>query len=664
MPPRPFGNDALWRCLCPRFPSNPSILIAARTGASVQQRLAPRKHLVTLRPGHQSRAYNTSNDPFQSSDAFSFQRVAVTGHHAHRKPSREPSRSPRGKPLLAQVPTYNLYELVRAEGESGHFEDVMNICRVLVQDRGELPNKVMYTAILHSFVSSSNGTPGKVRKVLEEMGFFGDIKTSLSGQPKIELDARGCECVLEVLAVHPDYLLRTEILEYMKSRWFPLSARGQNFVVAGTLRERHFEHALEMLEDMVKNEVRVENWLFDKAIWILLEFGEIEEAFHVLSLKEGVQSKAGTGTVQLSVALWGALLDAAGQRQLHEAARMVWVTQVQPGYLRPVTGTCLSVLALAARNGDVELATDVFRVLTERETTFTTHHYELLVATYLNADDLSAALSVILIMADARLKVDAGTCNPLYRYLSTETSEEGSRPMHAFSLLQEFEAAGRKVPTAPVNACIQASIARDRFEEAIEMYKALHTVSHAGPNTQTFNELFRGCHLTARKDLAMFLTNEMMELGLKPDVITYDRLILVCVTSGDLEDALQYYKEMRTVDARGSGKGPMQPRPGTWERLIHECVVQGDERAVALVEDYKAGVDEPRRHVVKAVVDRFEYGMLPIGVEGAQTQSGHVGNEVVNATSTESAMTKDMNGTESASEKATEVESTGSKPGN
>jgi pentatricopeptide repeat protein len=209
-----------------------------------------------------------------------------------------------------------LYEHVRAEGAKGHFDEVMNICRVLVKDRGEQPNKEMYTAILHSFVSSSNGTAGKVRKVLEEMGFWSGTDRSLTGRPRIELDARACECVLEVLAVHPDYLLRTEILEYMKSRWFTLSDRGRNFVVAGMLRERHFEHALEMLEEMVRNKARVESWLFDKAMWMLLEFGEIEEAFYVLSLKEGVQSKSGTGTVKLSDALWGAMLDAAAQRQL------------------------------------------------------------------------------------------------------------------------------------------------------------------------------------------------------------------------------------------------------------------------------------------------------------------------------------------------------------
>jgi hypothetical protein len=324
MPPRPFVNDGLWRCLCPGFPPNATSLTIARGGARLPQRDGPRKDVVA-HPSQQFRAYNTSNTLFAANDSFFSQPGASsTGFRPFGEVRRlSPTRNAREKPPLAQLPTYVLYEHVRAEGAKGHFDEVMNICRVLVKDRGEHPNKEMYTAILHSFVSSGNGTAGKVRKVLEEMGFWSDTDGSLTGRPRIELDARACECVLEVLAVHPDYLLRTEILEYMKSRWFTLSDRGRNFVVAGMLRERHFEHALETLEEMVRNQARVESWLFDKAMWMLLEFGEVEEAFYVLSLKEGVQSKGGTGTVKLSDALWGALLDAAAQRQLVSAIRHI-----------------------------------------------------------------------------------------------------------------------------------------------------------------------------------------------------------------------------------------------------------------------------------------------------------------------------------------------------
>jgi pentatricopeptide repeat protein len=303
---------------------------------------------------------------------------------------------------------------------------------------------------------------------------------------------------------------------------------------------------------------------------------------------------------------------------------MVWNTQVQPGYIKPGTGACLSVLALAAQYGDVQLATDVFRVLTERETVFTTHHYELLVNTYLNANDLSAALSVILIMVDTNIKVDTATCRPLFWYLRREKLGESSRPMTAFTLLQDFEASGRKVPTAAINACIHASIVLERFEEAIEIYKALHTVSHTGPDTQTFNILFRGCSLNARKELAMFFANEMIQLGINPDRITYDRLICVCLDGDDLEDALLYYQEMRSTPLKPGSSRMMQPRRRTWEALILRCVQKDDDRAVALLKDYKQNEEEPRKLVEKAVKARFEEAKKDVEPEGTAAGAGNL----------------------------------------
>lgn len=71
--------------------------------------------------------------------------------------------------------------------------------------------------------------------------------------------------------------------------------------------------ALEKLEDMLRENVRIDPWLWDKAIWMLLEFGEVEEAFYVLSLRRNVGSNVDTS---LSGSLWTQLLDVAGKRHI------------------------------------------------------------------------------------------------------------------------------------------------------------------------------------------------------------------------------------------------------------------------------------------------------------------------------------------------------------
>ncbi|KAJ4321612.1 hypothetical protein N0V94_002811 [Neodidymelliopsis sp. IMI 364377] len=581
MPPRPFVNDALWRCLCPGFPANATALPITRAGATTTINTRPKRNSSHC----QARPYSAAASAAAASPFF-------TQPHVPPQTSKPIyyGHDTREKHALVHLPTHVLYENLRFEGSRGHYDDVMRICNVLVKDRGQRPDREMYAAILHSFTSSTDGTAGKVRKVLEEMGFWAD-GADASAEGRVELDVRGCENALEALAVHPDYLLRAEILEYMKEKWFTLSDRGHNLVVAGLLRDRLFEQALEMLEDMCAKKVRVQEWVFSEAMWTLLAYGEVEEAFYVLGLKETALSPVGAAPgAKLSNALWGAMLDAAAKQQL-------------PGYLRPPTGTCLSILSLAARHGDVQLATDVFRLLTDRETVFNTHHYELLIATYLKANALSDALSIILIMTDANLKVDTGTCIPLYSYLRNTSPPLSSdqpidMPTHAFVLLQELAAQNRKVPIAAVNTCISAAVSLSLLPTAIEIYKALHSVCPSGPNTETFNLLFRGCSASARKDLAMYLASEMISLNLQPDRITYDRLILVCLQSEDVDDAMGYFEEMRATG--------MRPRRGTYEELVRQLTDKSDARCVALLKDYKESGEMVSKGAEKRVRDKFE----------------------------------------------------------
>jgi pentatricopeptide repeat protein len=187
-----------------------------------------------------------------------------------------------------------LYDRLRRLGAAGKYDDVMSVIRILIKDRRERPDVRMYTAVIHSFVNPDEGTAGKVRRVLDEMQEYG-----------VELDAWGCHCVLEALAVHPDYLLRNEILDYMTERWWSLTDRGHNMVVAGLLRDRHFEMALEKVQEMVARRMKVEDWLWDKMMWVLLDYGEMEECYQVLLLRQN------NGSGKLNPALWMQFLDRA-----------------------------------------------------------------------------------------------------------------------------------------------------------------------------------------------------------------------------------------------------------------------------------------------------------------------------------------------------------------
>jgi pentatricopeptide repeat protein len=87
---------------------------------------------------------------------------------------------------------------------------------------------------------------------------------------------------VKVLSIHPDYLLRTDILQEMKERWFSLSPEGWHSVVVGLLRDRQFELAMDALERMHSDQIRVQPWLYDIFIYQLCELDELDEAFKIL----------------------------------------------------------------------------------------------------------------------------------------------------------------------------------------------------------------------------------------------------------------------------------------------------------------------------------------------------------------------------------------------
>ncbi|KAF2201280.1 hypothetical protein GQ43DRAFT_394612 [Delitschia confertaspora ATCC 74209] len=577
----PLVLDGLWRCLCPSFTSqiSPRILSSVRIPSALH---SPRRFPTSQCPASwraPTRSFSIAADPNPPYLPGSRPLRAFNG-----------SQSKNIEASLVHLSTPELYERLRAEAASGRHRDVMKIVKILLKDREQEPSLQMYSAILHSYVSAEDGTAGMIRKTLEEMR-----------QEGIELDSRACHNILEALAVHPDYLLRTEILEYMKERWFTLTDTGHNHIVAGLLRDRCFEQALEKMDTMTQDGIPVAPWVYDVAMYLLLDNREVEEAYQLARVRQNSKSKT------MSYALWMHLLDCASKLHHPEAVNFVWNSQVVPSYLRPPTGTCLHILNMAGRSGDVRLATEVFRVLIERGTAFSHAHYEMLLEAYLNAGDLKAALSVLLIMQETGLKVTEGAVLPLYNYLI----KDPARPMEAFLELQSLEHSDRQVPTAAVNSCIQALIRFSRLEDAIEIYKVLHTVSRAGPNTATFNILFQGCHRDGREELAIFLVKEMLALRVEPDAMSYDRLILISCSVGKVEDAMLYYGEMKDLG--------FMPRRGTLDLLIKKGVEARHPMTATLLDDMKESGYQLSKEMQR-LIEGLEQNGLQIGISGG---NGH-----------------------------------------
>lgn len=252
-------------------------------------------------------------------------------------------------------------------------------------------------------------------------------------------------------------------------------------------------------------------------------------------------------------------------------------------HLTPSSGQCFAVLNAAARHGDVQLASDVFRLLGERGTSFEPQHYEMLIEAYVHAGDLRASLAVLCIMAAAGTRLSERSTRALAKHM-TQSAE---LPTEAFEILTNLHGQGRSVPLAAVNCVLEASVELNMLDQAMQQYQRLRQLHAAGPNIATFNILFKGCKQSRRKDLAMFLAAELLALKLAPNVLTYERLLLTCLQETDYEDAFRYHEEMKMQG--------FVPNQGTLVAMVHRCCETGDERAWGLLEAMKAAqYDESR----------------------------------------------------------------------
>ncbi|SMR63115.1 unnamed protein product [Zymoseptoria tritici ST99CH_3D1] len=489
-----------------------------------------------------------------------------------------------------------IYTRLQAFATDGQYEETRQVAEYLVRTRREQPNLQLYRALILSNIDSKKGAAWRVSEYLDEMAAEG-----------LQMDVGICHAVLKVVAVHLDHLLREDVLDYMKKRWYNLTVDGAHDVAAGYFREGRFEQALLQMGKMRKDGMPIDRWLWDMSLFTLCDAGEIEEAYRTVRTRwdSPHETRIGTG-------VWWFLLDKASEARHYDGTSLAWQTHVKPGYMNPSSGMCLNVLATAAHAGDAALATEVFSHLSKRGTAFQPIHYELLISAYLAADppDVTRALSILTIMPLEKLEPTLAETRSLFSYLKDKPALVGQ----LFNHLRSLHAQNRKIPIAVLNLLIECYVEQRNLQEALKIYKVIHTFApmeqgaqKSYANIETFNMLFKACRTTSPPDekQASFLVSELLALRIVPTALTYDRLILVFVeaakhalesvpasTSAAVDDDI-FAARAATSAAQDRGKELLDwafrhfldmqplgwmPRFGTLELLAVQLAKVGDER--------------------------------------------------------------------------------------
>lgn len=400
-------------------------------------------------------------------------------------------------------------------------------------------------------------------------------------------------------------MLRCYIVKEMQSSWFSFSADDHQHISAGLLRDLQFELAWDRLNTMQAQGFTADSWLLNLFLYTLSSVHCWSEIHFLLS------NALLNPEYRVPAALWSHLLHTATREQYQPLVREVWNRAVKIGYINPSSGLCTTALESCAAHGDTILAADVFRVLSERSSPLQTWHYESLLEAYIVSGDLEGTLSTIQIMLKAGFPLTSANTRSLYQCLR----ESSDMVADALGLISSpsIKKKGQPIPLAFVNAILEAMVQQGDLSAAIDTLHSLDRFTAETASIETFNIVLQGCTIAARKDLAMSLAFEMRQRGIVPNALTYDRLILVCLSTdnkGDFDDAWRYYDELQTVtpvhdrvEAQRWGL-----RRGTVKTLTRSCVQYRDERALTLLERCEQeGMDVSilRRTLEKAWEDRW-----------------------------------------------------------
>jgi len=114
--------------------------------------------------------------------------------------------------------------------------------------------------------------------------------------------------VSQVLAIHPDCLVRDRIIDEMRLRWISITLQGRFDIIAGLLREGQFELALDKYQGDEEVMKLAPKWLKDLLIYSLCDLGELDQSLRLL------KDRISAGEANVSPSIWYYQFDHACSR--------------------------------------------------------------------------------------------------------------------------------------------------------------------------------------------------------------------------------------------------------------------------------------------------------------------------------------------------------------
>ncbi|KAI8958473.1 hypothetical protein F5Y11DRAFT_336132 [Daldinia sp. FL1419] len=596
MPGERIVLDGLWRCLCPSADiATLSKLLRPRTCSRQQPIISPGSNASISgrlgRRGYQRYAVAPrNNQPHDEYSPGEESRIEYLKRVAKRSPWVPGALFGDAETLATQlesIPTNTIYaaikELTRAEDT---YWSTVRLVEYLVRERKEKPNVVLYESLIRANIDKNHGSAEIAGRLLKEMERLG-IPTT----PQIY------QALLEVTAVHPDYVLRNTVLFEMKNRWYSPTADDLVNVTIGLLRDNQYELALEKLEELHKDPLNIPLWLYDVFLYTFGDLGFHEETLSILKHRMKIANMI---REPLSLNSWQFLLDVFSRDAFYAGIKYVWDRSVPPGHINPSDGVILNVINTASNHADASLAISAIQMLSNRGKKLELHHYEALIDIHARQKELLKAFTTLCIMSKADLRPSLASTRSIYRALRDSSAETDN----ALAILNDLRLQ-HNIPTAAFNVVLEATEIHRGFKAALDLYRGVRQICADGPDLETYHILFSHC--TMRKSMN-FLFAEMQTFFIEPTQATYDHLIRISSMQDNYEQAFIFLEKMKSCKTGGQPNNWWISRDSALA-LIRRCIQAEDIRAQELIEEcHKRGMcfDAEVQQLLEAVQKQKE----------------------------------------------------------
>ncbi|RAL17713.1 pentatricopeptide repeat protein [Aspergillus homomorphus CBS 101889] len=538
MPRTTLVLDGLWLCLCPSF--NINTLSGARVTLGASQHAKRRFSSLPLKKSMPARPTFGPEEPATIDSSREPDQRDVT--HEDSIIRLLPDQS---IPFTSydQVTTFEFGDapetlsrkstqaletrLQEITAKNPRIQNTAQILRILIHDRQVHPDTRHYRALILAHSDAVRGSTKTVRRLLAEMESNG-----------IAADSGTLHAALQVSAVHPDYLLRQDVLRALRERWLSLSPTGWHYVVAGLLREHQFELALDHIGQMERKGVVVESWLFNMLVYYLCELQEWDEVLRLMRSRTEQHR-------EITPELCSYVLEMASMAAHTETIWFIWKHKVELRYLRPSHAICNKVLGVAAHIGDVDLASSVIQYMAESEFNVTLQNYECMVAAHVVSGDLYAGLEVLCRMHKAGISLRHDSTRLVLKHMI----EKNVNPRDVWAMLKKLKATKLPVPLlcalVVFEKCEHEALSDPlAVEDGVALYNELYTLCPNKADVSLFNVLINMCRRGENSDAGMFVVHEMAKLGVVPDGVTFEHLVMMCLDTGNYESAYMYFQDL------------------------------------------------------------------------------------------------------------------------